>query len=244
MIHSRIGRLREPELNYTGLDILRALEGATNYNALLTDLILRSADDRQPMVDFGAGIGTSAKLLRKQGVKVICVEPDPYLAEGLIQDGFHTLRELEEVNDNSVDFLFSLNVLEHIEDDDAVFKALSRKLKAGGRMFIYVPAFDCLWTGLDDKLKHFRRYTRDGLERLVGSAGLCVRESGYVDTLGFLAALVFKVIGNKSGDLTPESIHFYDRHIIPPSKLLDHLFHSLFGKNVYVLCEKNRPQSL
>jgi SAM-dependent methyltransferase len=196
------------------------------------------------MVDFGAGIGTSAKLLRTQAVKVICVEPDPYLAEGLIQDGFHTLRELEEVNDNSVDFLFSLNVIEHIEDDDAVFKALSRKLKAGGRMFIYVPAFHCLWTGLDDKLKHFRRYTRDGLERLVGSAGLCVRESGYVDTLGFLAALVFKVIGNKSGDLTPESIHFYDRHIIPPSKLLDHLFHSLFGKNVYVLCEKNRPQSL
>jgi hypothetical protein len=136
-----------------------------------------------------------------------------------------------------------VNVLEHIEDDQAIFKALSRKLKVGGRMFIYVPAFHCLWTSLDDKLKHFRRYRRDGLERLAHSARLCVRESGYVDTLGFLAALVFKVIGNKKGDLTPKSIHFYDRHIIPPSKLLDHLFRPLFGKNVYLLCEKNRPQS-
>ena len=47
-----------PRLSYTGLDLLQALDGATNYNALLIDLILRSARGRQPMLDFGAGIGT------------------------------------------------------------------------------------------------------------------------------------------------------------------------------------------
>ena len=29
-----------PELSYTGIDVLETLEGATNYNALLVDLIL------------------------------------------------------------------------------------------------------------------------------------------------------------------------------------------------------------
>jgi len=50
-----------PRLSYTGLDLLQALDGATNYNALLIDLILRSARGRQPMLDFGAGIGTFSK---------------------------------------------------------------------------------------------------------------------------------------------------------------------------------------
>jgi len=53
-----------PKLSYTGLDILQALDRATNYNALLLDLVLRSASDRCRMLDFGAGIGTLAKLLR------------------------------------------------------------------------------------------------------------------------------------------------------------------------------------
>ena len=230
--------MSDPELNYTGLDILQALEHATNYNALLTDLILQSAGSRTPMVDFGAGVGTFAKLLRKRGVEVVCLEPDPYLAEGLTENGFHTLRQLQEISDNSVDFIFSLNVLEHIEDDQAVLTALGRKLTVGGRFFLYVPAFHCLWTSLDDKVKHFRRYRRRGLEKLVYSAGLRICESRYVDTLGFVAALIFKLIGNKNGALTPTSIKFYDRYIIPPSKLLDHLFRRLLGKNVYVLCEK------
>ena len=70
------------------------------------------------------------------------------------------------------------------------------------------------------------------------AAGLRICESRYVDTLGFVAALIFKLVGNKNGALTLTSIKFYDRYIIPLSKLLDHLFHPLVGKNVYVLCEK------
>ena len=98
--------MSDPELNYTGLDILQALEHATNYNALLTDLIQHSAGDRTPMVDFGAGAGIFAKLLRNRGVEVVCLEPDPYLAERLTDNGFRTLRQLHEITDNSVDFVF------------------------------------------------------------------------------------------------------------------------------------------
>jgi hydrogenase maturation factor HypE len=41
--------------------------GAVNYKALLVDLILESAGDRQRMFDFGAGVGTISKLLRSEG---------------------------------------------------------------------------------------------------------------------------------------------------------------------------------
>ncbi|MGI8890857.1 MAG: class I SAM-dependent methyltransferase [Chthoniobacterales bacterium] len=224
---------------YTGVEILEALRNATNYNALLVSLIAQGANGRRAMVDFGAGIGTFAKLLRERGVSITCIEPDPVLATNLIREGFTTFPDVEALKDDSVDFLFSLNVVEHIEDDEAAVGAIVRKLKRDGRLLIYVPAFQCLWTSLDTKVKHFRRYRRRELEKLVRSPGLKVCQSRYVDTLGFAAALLFKLGGNGEGELKPSLIKLYDRYVIPISKVLDHIFGRLFGKNVYVICEKD-----
>jgi SAM-dependent methyltransferase len=229
----------DSELTYTGLDVLEMLDTATNYNSLLIDLILRSADDRHRMLDFGAGIGTFSKALRAKGAEVTCLESDPYLTEGLARDAFQTFTHLNEVQDDSFEFIFTLNVLEHVSDDLTTTQRLAAKLKRHGRLLIYVPAFQCLWTSLDDKLKHYRRYRREGLERLVLSAGLSVLESGYVDSIGFFAALGFKILGNKRGDLSPRAISLYDRYIVPPSKALDPMLSRLFGKNAYVVAGKD-----
>ena len=141
------------QLAYTGIDVLETLGRATNYNSLMLDLILESSGGRSRMLDFGAGMGTFAKLLRKKGVDVVCVEPDPGLAGGLARDGFLTFEDLNEVPDGSFEFIFTLNVLEHIADDGATFCRLAAKLARGGRLLIYVPAFECLWTSLDGRLR-------------------------------------------------------------------------------------------
>jgi len=96
-----------------------------------------------------------------------------------------------------------------------------------------------LWTGLDEKIKHHRRYRRKDLERLTRSAGLSVQESRYVDSLGFLAALTFKIVGSKKAELSARAISLYDRYIVPPSRALDLLFGGLFGKNVYIVASRN-----
>jgi len=229
----------DPQLSYTGLDLLWALDGAVNYNALLVDLILKSADGRQPMLDFGAGLGTFSKLLRSEGIDVRCLEPDPYLSDCLVRNGFSTFGDLNEVPDNSFEFVFALNVLEHIADDAAALRQLGAKLRETGRLLIYVPAFKLLWTSLDEKVKHHRRYRRKDLERLTRSAGLSVQKSRYVDSLGFFAALTFKIVGSKKADLSARAISLYDRYIVPPSSALDLLFGGLFGKNVYVVASKS-----
>jgi SAM-dependent methyltransferase len=231
--------MSEAQLSYTGLDVLETLENAANYNALLLDLILRSADGRRRMLDFGAGLGTFSRLLRDRNIEVVCVEPDPYLSDILARDGFTTFSDLKEVPDGSVDFVFSLNVLEHVKDDFTTICRLGAKLQKQGRLLVYVPAFQCLWTGLDDKLGHYRRYRRVELERLVRSAALPLRESGYVDSLGFLATLIFKIFGNRRGDLSARTLAFYDRYVVPVSKVLDLLLSDLFGKNVYVVASKD-----
>ena len=86
--------MSNPELSHAGLHILQALERATNYNALLLDLIVRSARRRRRMLDFGAGIGTFSKLLRRKGVDVVCVESDVYLSDASAR-GFPTFTDLD-----------------------------------------------------------------------------------------------------------------------------------------------------
>ena len=92
--------MSNPGTDYTGVDHLEALECATNYNALLVDLILRSADERRRMLDFGAGLGTFSKLLRTKDVEVVCVEPDAHLSDRLARDGFMTFGNLSQVPDD------------------------------------------------------------------------------------------------------------------------------------------------
>jgi SAM-dependent methyltransferase len=229
----------DPEPKYTGVDLLHALEDATNYNALLVDLVLRSADGRRRMLDFGAGIGTFAKLLRNRGMDIVCVEFDTYLANALAREGFPTFRTLDEVPNGSFEFIFALNVLEHIEDDRAILELLEAKLTRKGKLLVYVPAFQCLWTSLDEELKHYRRYLRPDLERLARSAGLSVQHSRYVDSLGFFAALGFKILAKKLGHVNTRAIRLYDRFLVPLSRTLDSFLGRLFGKNVYVVASKD-----
>ena len=228
-----------PQLTYTGIDILETLEGATNYNSLLLDLIRESSQGRTRMLDFGAGTGTFAKLLRTKGIDVVCVEPDTHLAERLIRDGFLTFSDLNDVPDGSFEFILTLNVLEHIKDDWASFRQLASKLAIDGRLLVYVPAFQILWTSLDERVKHYRRYRRATLERLARSVGLSVCKTRYVDSLGFFAALGFRFFGNKNGGLSARAVSLYDRCVVPLSRLVDLLAGRLFGKNVYLIATKD-----
>ena len=226
-------------LEYTGLDTLRVLEEAHHYNALLVDLILKNAASQKTLIDFGAGIGTFARLLTIKGFHVVCIEPDPFLREELSRSGLTALSDLDSLPDESTKFVFSLNVLEHIADDAGTLRAIHGKLERSGRLVIYVPAFKVLWSSLDDKVKHHRRYTRGGLKRLVRACGYDVRRCCYVDSLGFIASVLFKIFGNKQGELSSFAIRCYDRFLVPVSRVLDAvLFKYLFGKNVYIICDK------
>jgi SAM-dependent methyltransferase len=225
------------EGQYSGVDVLEALESAHNYNDYLTRLIRESTGSKD-LIDFGAGIGTFSKRLRAAGYHVKCVEPDPLQRQKLQEQGFDTLGNITSVPDDSASFIFSLNVFEHIEHDTIAVREVRQKLKPGGALLIYVPAFECLWTSLDAKLYHHRRYTKKTLRRLVEQEGFAIEQVRYADCLGFIAALVFRLLNRSATTVTATVISFYDRWIFPPSSVLDKLFGRWFGKNVYVLCKR------
>ena len=225
------------EAQYSGIDVLEALESAHNYNDFLTRLIRESTESKD-LIDFGAGIGTFSNRPRTAGYQVQCIEPDPFQRTRLEEQGFDTSASITSVPDDSVSFIFSLNVFEHIEHDTIVIREVLQKLKPGGSLLIYVPAFECLRTSLDDKVCHYRRYTKTTLRRLVAQEGFAIEQVRYADCLGFIAALVFRLLNRSASAMTATAISFYDRWLFPPSRVLDKVFGRWFGKNVYLLCRR------
>jgi SAM-dependent methyltransferase len=221
--------------NYTGTDNLEVMADATNYNDYLLSLILAHARKGMCMVDFGAGIGTFARRLAEAGYQVHCIEPDPQQAAHIAAAGLSVLASIDELKDGSIDYLYTLNVLEHIEDDAPCLQQMRRKLKPGGMLLIYVPAFQALFSSMDRKVGHFRRYTRFGLIKKLQAQDFDVIRARYVDSIGFFASLLFRLLGNSSGTLNRGTLVFYDRIVFPISRLCDCAFGRLFGKNVMVL---------
>src|SRR5262245_17361471 len=221
------------ERQYSGVDILEALESAHNYNDYLTRLIRESTESKD-LIDFGAGTGTFAKRLREEGYRVLCIEPDFSQRDRLIEAGFEAFSDIDALPDESLSCVFSLNVFEHIEDDQHAIEQIYQKLTPGGAFLLYVPAFHCLWSTLDDKVCHYRRYTKKSLRTLV-QPKFSIERLQYVDSLGFIAALTFRLLRKEAASLTPKSIAWYDKWIFPLSRVLDVLFHRFVGKNVFVI---------
>ena len=223
---------------YSAVDNLEVMEEARNYNRFLIDEVLRHADPSGPIADFGAGTGTFARHLRDRGLTVTCIEPDRSLGALLEDDGFRWHPSLDDLAPASMGTVYSLNVLEHILDDTASLRDMHRVLAPGGRLYLYVPAFNVLYSSMDAKVGHHRRYR---LEELVGkltAAGFAVDRARYVDSLGFPATLLYKAVGNRKGDIDTRSVTLYDRIAFPLSRLLDRAVDRWVGKNLAVFARR------
>lgn len=230
-----------PDFHYTGTEILEVMLEAKRYNRFLTDQIMKNRIRTGPILDFGAGIGSFSELVRDRGVKVDCLEIDSNQCEILREKGFQVFAASEAIPDESYDYIFSLNVFEHIQDDVAALKECARILRPGGGLYIYVPAFPILFGAMDRKVQHCRRYTRASLRAISEQAGLKVSQTAYVDIAGFFASLAYNATSDGSGDISRKQIEIYDRFVFPISRLIDHATQGFIGKNVFSVSHK--PES-
>jgi len=224
---------------YTGTDNLEVMREAVNYNRFLAALVAREARPGERLLDFGAGVGTFAHALAAQGLSVECVEPDTAQRNVIESEGLRAYPSLDAIDDASVDVAYSLNVLEHIDDDRAAIHALADKLRIGGRLVIYVPAFQSLYTSMDRKVGHVRRYRKNELRAKVRAAGLNVLRAEYVDSLGFLATLAYRMLGSGTGDIDRNALRTYDRYVFPVSRAADRVLRYVLGKNALVIARRD-----
>ena len=125
-------------------------------------------------MEIGAGTGTISKRIFDHTDELILVEPSAHLTKqlpatilksGKVSIFNETLEQrLPQMDDQSCDTIIMVNVLEHIEDDGAAIVSLYRVLKPGGRLLLFVPALQFLYSELDRQHGHFRRYHLASIE--------------------------------------------------------------------------------
>ncbi len=229
----------QPPEAYTGVDNLEVMQEAVNYNNYLLNTVRKFVPAGGGRVlDFGAGGGQFAAPLSAQGWDVTALEPDDALRNRLSSKGLKTAASTQQFPDGSIVYIYTLNVLEHIDDDVDALRQLHAKLAPHGKLLIYVPAFPVLYTSMDAKVGHVRRYTRATLLSAVTAAGFKVEQVSYVDSLGFFAAFAFKLMDNSKGDVNRTALKIYDRLVFPISRLLDAVVGRWFGKNVLLVARK------
>jgi SAM-dependent methyltransferase len=222
-------------------DLIEVMEEAVNYNRFLIDELLAWSSGLARVLDFGAGNGRFAGALHEHRRDVHALEPDPDLRGKIEAKGIQTHESLDRIEDRQYQGVYSINVLEHLEDDAAFLRNFYRCLEPGGQLFIYVPAFPILFSANDARVGHVRRYTRSVLVNRIRDAGFVVERAAYVDCLGFFAGLGYRFFGNQDGGLDLGAVRLYDRVVFPMSRVLDRIAWPMFGKNLLVRAV--RPES-
>lgn len=121
-----------------------------------------------------------------------------------------------------VDTVLAINVLEHIEDHVRALQALSRLVRPGGNLVIWVPGYQQLYGEFDRSVGHVRRYTPKTLAAAAEDAGLRVDLSRPVNLLGGIA---WWAAVRKGGASSPNSklVKIYDAVLVPITRVLDKL---------------------
>lgn len=213
---------------------------AKNYNKYLISIVKGAVGTKKGKVlDFGAGSGTYADMLKEEGIVAECLEPDKVLQDTLKAKGYKVVADAKALKPNSYDVIYALNVFEHIEDDNASFALLANALTKNGRIVIYVPAFQGLYSSMDKLVGHYRRYRKDRLRKMADDNSMKIVKLQYCDPVGYAAATAFKASGNKNGVISARSVKLYDRVAFPVSRLLEPVFKHVAGKNVVLVAQNN-----
>jgi len=146
------------------------------------------------LLEIGSGIGNNVRILM-QYTDVIATEVEPLYLEVLRNAYLNTpgvdVREWDATEPPPPDLpqpdsILCSNVLEHIEDDQAVVANADRVLKPGGRMIFIVPRGEKLYCSLDSAIGHHRRYDKLRLRSLFENLGYKIEELFTLNKIGVL----------------------------------------------------------
>jgi SAM-dependent methyltransferase len=221
---------------------LDRLDDATNYADWVGDQL--SAYIAGDVLELGAGSGTLTERLLRRSESIVAVEPyEPLSAElaERFRDDPRVLvvaGELDAVDPQRIfDAAVLVNVLEHIEDDIGTLSDLHNRLRPGGRVILYVPAFQLLYSSFDRRIGHHRRYRKPDLVGKLRAAGFDIDEARYFNVLGFGLWLVgMRALRLNPGRSALTSI--FDRYAVPVLRRAEARIAPPFGQSLICVGRK------
>ncbi len=224
------------------LEVLDQLEQAKNYAAWIQRLIEPHVGGR--ILEVGAGRGTYSKFFAEHG-HLTALEPSVAQCAALRERlaGYSNVVIVNTKLDGtaapgSYDTVVLLNVLEHIPDDRQALGDIYEALAPGGKLVLWVPAFEKLYGKFDQRIGHYRRYRRNELLALVHHVGFQQVTARYTNMPGFFAWwLVVRVLGRNPTAGRLASI--YDRFFIPVIRRVERIVRPPIGQSLLVVAQRS-----
>jgi SAM-dependent methyltransferase len=165
---------------------------------IIAETVQRFFPPGADLLDFGSGNGATAERLARSGYRVVVTDRAETARMRCLERGLEVVapEDLEERQGQGFDGVLACDVLEHVEDDEALARRLQGLLRPGGLLLVTVPACAFLWSGEDYVSEHFRRYSRRGLRNVLRSAGLEPVWRSYFNSLLFFP-VASVIVGNR-----------------------------------------------
>ena len=202
-----------------------ALNEAKNYPRALVREFSEFLQGR--VLEVGAGIGQMTELIQKIPAITLlqAVEPDPDFCEEFRKKFPHqpliegTIANLQGTS--SWDTILSVNVLEHIRDDEHELQIYHQFLsEKKGTLNLFVPARQEIYASIDRDFGHHRRYSKPELKCKLEQAGFEIVRLRYFNFIGYFTWwLNFRLLRKRQFD--SKAVQFFDRVIFPAAYAIE-----------------------
>ena len=180
----------------SGASTLEVMEGAHRYNRWIYDRVRGGLGQR--VLEIGCGTGTITSFMVDRQLVVGIDVVDDYIRStshrfddrpNIVVRRHDLTESIDALRGYRFDSALSVNVFEHIANDEGAMKAVYALLEPGGTFTLLVPCHPALLGGFDRDIGHHRRYTKRDLRRKLEASGFTVeriRRSNPVGALGWL----------------------------------------------------------
>ena len=204
-----------------GHEFLDALSLAPKFNRWMADTIRPYTGRR--ILEIGSGMGNLTRQLCSRREMYFATDINSEYLEHLQKHFGHRpsvrVRKLDASVasdfapvEEQADTVVCLNVLEHIEDDAGTLRAIRTALQPDGRLILLVPNDPRAYGTLDKVIGHFRRYTPEGLTKLLGENGYELEKMLRFNRVS-MPGWRFEGQVRKSTTLSPLSLQIFDKFV-------------------------------
>jgi SAM-dependent methyltransferase len=203
------------------------------------------------VLDVGTSTGTNLALLRDMGFRrVTGLDMSEEAIAFCAGKGLGPVKLGDACampfKDESFDLVLATDVIEHLDDDRAGLREISRVLTPSGKVLITVPAFPSLW-GLQDRVsQHKRRYRVASLLAAVSDAGLKPITHYHFNYLLFApiwlarrAIDIFKPSVQHEGEVNNPAINWILSKVFNVDTALAPYLKVPFGVSILLICERD-----
>jgi 2-polyprenyl-3-methyl-5-hydroxy-6-metoxy-1,4-benzoquinol methylase len=172
--------------------------------------LLQHTDQNSKILEIGCSGGPLIRTLNVHGYRnVYGIDISKDAVDLCRTRGMRNIAQMDasrlDFKDAEFDVVIASDVLEHIKDEGLALSDWNRILKPVGKLIVFVPAFEFLWSKHDEANHHYRRYSKSRLVRALENANFKVSRSSYWNFSLFFPACLVRLLQrirrqNRKGD--------------------------------------------